>query len=77
MSIYLYNGERLTRGELARKATRRKRGTCQDCGHVKPVRTVTFWASGFRYTVCADCEKAYRGAINWPVLEAEHDHSAR
>lgn len=57
----------LTRDEC--KVSRRHPGTCQDCGWTLPVRTVTFWATGFRYRVCADCERAYRNRINWPVLE--------
>lgn len=46
---------------------RRHPGNCQDCGHHRPVRTVSFWATGYRYRVCADCEKPYRHVINWPV----------
>lgn len=49
---------------------RRKVGRpCQDCGWRKPVRVITFWATGFRYRVCADCEKCYRPVICWPVRE--------
>jgi hypothetical protein len=52
------------------KVLRRAPGRCQDCGwEHKPVRRVTFWVNGMRYQVCAECERAYRRVINWPVTE--------
>lgn len=65
----VYEGERLTRAEFSRRATRRKPGNCQDCGNFLPVRQITFWATGMPYVVCAECERAYRNVINWPVVE--------
>ncbi len=49
------------------RVARRRPGTCQDCGRHTPTRVVTWWASGFRYRVCAECERAYRDRILWPV----------
>jgi hypothetical protein len=75
MLTYLYRGEKLTREQLGRKAARRQLGTCQDCGHHKPVRTVTFWATGMPYRVCEPCERVYgpkgMNILNWPVLRRE------
>lgn len=51
------------------RIARRHPGQCSDCGHHKPVRWITFWATGYRYRVCAQCERAYRRIINWPVTE--------
>ena len=53
-------------GQTLRLALRSP-GTCRDCGWHKPVRTITFWATGLRYRVCEECERPYRHAINWPV----------
>lgn len=49
------------------KPRRRRRrhytlGYCQDCGHSKPVTTVTFWLGGMRYRVCSECIKPYRAS---------------
>lgn len=49
--------------------SRRHPGRCADCGHVLPVRIVTFWLNSLKLTVCARCEKAYRDRILWPVTE--------
>lgn len=52
------------------RIARRKAGRpCQDCGRRVPARTVRFWVNAMPYHVCADCEKAYRGVICWPVRE--------
>lgn len=42
-------------------------GKCEDCGHIKRTTVVTFWATGFKYRVCAECIKPYRGVILKPV----------
>jgi hypothetical protein len=70
---------------MAETIARRKLGRCKDCGREMPVRTVTFWVNGMPYVVCADCEKAYRPVILWPVtieqqnksLEAWREHYSR
>ncbi len=39
----------------------RQQGPCQDCGHDRQTTWITFWATGFRYRVCALCSRAYQG----------------
>ena len=39
-------------------------GVCNDCGYSKSTTVITFWASGMKYRVCAECIKPYRGIIN-------------
>jgi len=53
------------------KAKRRKytTGHCQDCGHEKPVTTITFWATGMKYRVCSKCISPYRGIINKSMVK--------
>lgn len=62
------------------KRARRKYsdGICQDCGHYRNVTTVYFWATGMKYTVCADCIKAYRRVILNPCTKdcTHHKHTA-
>ena len=38
-------------------------------GWEKRITTITFWATGMRYRVCADCIKPYRGEILKPDKE--------
>lgn len=52
---------------IHRMSLRRKVGRrCQDCGWERPVRLIAFSATGYRYVVCAACERAYR-AMSRPV----------
>lgn len=39
------------------------KGKCQDCGWIKRVTRIVFWATGMKYDVCAECIKPYRGVI--------------
>lgn len=39
---------------------------CEDCGRMRPVTTIYWWASGFAYRVCGECIDAYRAVILAP-----------
>jgi hypothetical protein len=45
---------------------RHRGGCCQDCGNLRPVTTITFWATGYEYRVCGECIEAYRAVILKP-----------
>jgi hypothetical protein len=52
-------------------------GHCMDCGRVKRVTVIFFWATGMRYVVCAECIKPYRKVILAPCTkECIHNHAA-
>lgn len=36
---------------------------CQDCGQLRRTTVVRFWVNDYRYRVCADCIRAYRGRL--------------
>jgi len=51
---------------VKRKRRKYAEGRCDDCGHIKPVTKIKFWATGMPYTVCSGCIKPYRGEILKP-----------
>ena len=54
-------------------AWRRKyrKGMCDDCGWFRNVTRITFWATGMKYIVCAECIKPYRGTINTMTTDTD------
>lgn len=48
-------------------------GKCQDCGHVKRTTVIRFWATGYKYRVCASCKRAYVRVITTARTTAEYD----
>lgn len=40
-----------------------REGRCGDCGWIKRVTRIVFWATGYQMDVCKDCIKPYRKVI--------------